>query len=99
MTEPTLDTSYSKLRIKSKLFFKWFDFWIGFYIDRTGKTIYICPFPMFGIKIWWWTETLHDHAKMDGFKEAVEYIEAYLRMGKDIDDALASAREIVKELK
>ena len=32
-------------------FFKWFDFWIGVYIDVDNKTLYICPVPMFGFKI------------------------------------------------
>lgn len=32
-------------------FFKWFDFWIGFYIDTEEKLIYFCPIPMCGLKI------------------------------------------------
>jgi len=37
--------------VKIKPFFKWFDIWIGVYIDRANKTVYICPIPMFGLKI------------------------------------------------
>lgn len=33
------------------LFFKWFDFWIGVYYDQPNRTIYICPVPMFGLRI------------------------------------------------
>lgn len=32
-------------------FFRWYDLWIGGYIDTKNKTVYICPVPMFGIKI------------------------------------------------
>ncbi len=39
--------------MKIKLFFKWFDFWIGFFFDRPGRAVYICPIPMFGVKISW----------------------------------------------
>lgn len=38
--------------MQAKLFFRWFDFWIGCYIDKANKAIYICPVPMVGIKIW-----------------------------------------------
>ena len=33
------------------VFFKWFDCWIGAYWDKGGKTLYICPIPMFVIRI------------------------------------------------
>ena len=34
-------------------FFRWYDLWIGVYIDRPHKTIYVCPLPMVGVKIKW----------------------------------------------
>lgn len=33
------------------LIFRWYDLWIGVYIDRKNATVYIFPIPMFGIKI------------------------------------------------
>jgi hypothetical protein len=38
--------------MKIKPFFKWYDFWIGVYIDTKERAVYICPIPMFGVKIW-----------------------------------------------
>lgn len=35
------------------LFFKPADLWIGLYIDRANRTAYICPVPMFGVKVRW----------------------------------------------
>lgn len=36
-------------------FFRWYDCWIGVYVDvNMGKrAIYVCPIPMFGINIAW----------------------------------------------
>lgn len=98
MDNPQFDQPYTKLRIKTKLFFKWFDIWIGLYIDRSGRAVYICPIPMVGIKISWWTETLKDRARLDGWKEAVEYIKAHVKLNNDFEDAIDSAASIVKEL-
>ncbi|MDF2537432.1 MAG: hypothetical protein K0S76_453 [Herbinix sp.] len=51
--------------MKVKLFFRWFDLWIGIYIDRSRKTAYICPIPMFGVKIDLW-ELLTPHYQIIG---------------------------------
>lgn len=32
--------------------FKWFDLWIGVFVDMPGKAVYICPLPMLVLKIW-----------------------------------------------
>lgn len=32
--------------------FKWFDFWIGIFVDQPGHAVYICLLPMLPIKIW-----------------------------------------------
>ncbi len=41
-----------------KLYFKWFDFWIGIFVDTKKGYLYIQPLPMIGIR-------LHRH-KMTG---------------------------------
>lgn len=37
--------------MKFKVFFAWFDFWIGWYFDVGHKTLYICPFPTIVFRI------------------------------------------------
>ena len=32
-------------------FFRWYDLWIGAYVDVPNRTIYICLLPMFGIRV------------------------------------------------
>lgn len=31
--------------------FLWYDFWIGVYVDRENKRLYVCPLPMVCIRI------------------------------------------------
>jgi hypothetical protein len=37
--------------MKVKVFFAWYDIWVGVFIDREKKCIYICLLPMIVIKI------------------------------------------------
>jgi len=39
------------INIKINTFFRWYDIWVGFYIDKSKKTLYFCPLPMIGLKI------------------------------------------------
>jgi hypothetical protein len=33
-----------------RIFFKWFDLWIGLYIDWPRRVFYFCPIPCVGIR-------------------------------------------------
>lgn len=37
--------------MKVKVIFRWYDFWVGVFIDRKQRKLYIFPLPMVGIKI------------------------------------------------
>ena len=39
--------------ITFSFFFRWYDLWIGMYIDTKSRAIYICPLPMIGVKVVW----------------------------------------------
>ncbi len=39
--------------MKVETFFRWYDLWIGVYVDTERHTAYICLLPMLGIKIRW----------------------------------------------
>jgi hypothetical protein len=47
------DTGMRAPHIWVSLFFRWYDLWIGMYIDTAHSTIYICPVPMLGVKVHW----------------------------------------------
>lgn len=38
-------------RFKARLFFAWYDWWIGAYWDRKDRLLYLCPLPMVGLKV------------------------------------------------
>lgn len=56
---------------KIKPFFKWFDLWIGAYIDKQQPAIYICPLPTVGVKIWREIVRLCNICDKPGIKTAV----------------------------
>ncbi len=37
--------------MKIKPFFRWYDLWIGAYIDKNSRAVYIILIPMVGLKI------------------------------------------------
>lgn len=37
---------------KLRLYFCWYDLWIGVYWDRTGRMLYICPLPTIVLAIY-----------------------------------------------
>ena len=39
-------------RLRAKRFFRWYDLWIGAFIDTEASRVFICPIPMCGVKIW-----------------------------------------------
>ena len=39
--------------LKIKPFFRWYDLWVGIFIDTDKDAIYVCPVPMIGIKLEW----------------------------------------------
>lgn len=39
--------------MKISFFFRWYDLWIGAYIDHKTHAVYICPIPTLGVKITW----------------------------------------------
>lgn len=96
-------------RFRVRLFFRWYDFWVGFYLDQKMKTLYICPIPMFGISIQMLVFELDEYQKIRGMKEILDYIEEYRKMrendpnddpgGDPLHEAVESARNITKELK
>lgn len=34
-----------------KVYFAWYDLWIGVYVDTKNKYVYICPLPMLVIRV------------------------------------------------
>lgn len=41
--------NWIKKRVKP--FFRWYDLWIGAYIDVENRTAYVCPIPTIGLRI------------------------------------------------
>ncbi len=37
--------------MKVRVYWAWYDLWIGAYWDRRGRTLYLCPLPTLVIRI------------------------------------------------
>lgn len=37
--------------MKVSVFFAWYDMWIGLFVDRQKRIIYICPIPCCVVKV------------------------------------------------
>lgn len=37
--------------MRVRVFFAWYDLWIGAYVDRERRAIYFCPFPCLVVKV------------------------------------------------
>jgi hypothetical protein len=48
---PELEKWRKIRKLYIKPFFRWYDLWMGLYIDKPNNTVYFCPVPMLGIKI------------------------------------------------
>jgi len=51
-------------RLTIQPFFAWYDFWVGWYYDRKGDILYICPVPCFGLRIYIAGEGYSDRRKV-----------------------------------
>lgn len=40
--------------VKARVFFAWYDLWIGAFVDRKKRTVYICLIPTIVIKLTFW---------------------------------------------
>lgn len=39
--------------MKVRLIFAWYDLWVGGYLDRKGRALYLLPFPCVGVVVSW----------------------------------------------
>lgn len=44
---PSRDAARRRVRVK----FAWYDLWIGAYIDRAKRVLYICPLPTLLVEV------------------------------------------------
>jgi hypothetical protein len=49
--EPFVFPRSLKIAWSVSFFFRWYDMWIGAFWDRKGRILYVCPLPMFGVKV------------------------------------------------
>jgi len=39
--------------LRVRLIFAWYDLWVGVYIDRPRRRVYVLPLPMVGVMVSW----------------------------------------------
>jgi hypothetical protein len=39
--------------MRVRCFWAWYDLWIGWYVDRKGRCVYVCPIPTCVVKVSW----------------------------------------------
>lgn len=39
--------------MKIRPIFRWYDLWVGFFIDRPARRLYFFPIPCIGLRIEW----------------------------------------------
>lgn len=49
----TGDTVHRVARFRCRPFFRWYDLWMGVYVDREKRHFYVCYLPCCGFKIGW----------------------------------------------
>ena len=65
--------------VKTRIGFRWFDLWVGFYWDRGQRTLYFCPIPMlviafdFGTRLHLWFCEI-DYAIAENPEEAIKMV-------------------------
>ena len=48
-----MDVRFLPPRWRIELVLAWYDFWVGVYVDRDKRTIYILPAPCIGVRVYW----------------------------------------------
>lgn len=39
-------------KVRARLFFAWYDLWVGAYYDRNEGVLYVCPLPCVVLMFW-----------------------------------------------
>lgn len=39
--------------MRARFIFAWYDLWVGVFIDRARRRVYVFPVPCFGVRIDW----------------------------------------------
>lgn len=55
---------------RAKLMFAWYDLWLGVFVDKDRRRVYVFPIPMFGVcfefRRWFWSRDAADKAPAIG---------------------------------